>query len=779
MIYDRLGDRRSRTLPMEGFDEMFTRRHHSMVVVTCLLTLVLASASSHTARAEEAHDYGELDLMELLSVVVTPTKRVQKPSEAPAVIAVITCRDLREHGYTSVAEALRAVPGVAVIDDHTYQHIGVRGIFGEFDTPNDIIRVMINGQPVSFRPLKANLLGPELIPIEAVKRIEVLRGPGSALYGAQAFLGVVNIITFDGSEDWGGAPAGDDGARHSVTAEGSFTSTEHADGPGGAVSAQSGGRWGAFRYFLAGSYRREDRSGLVAPGLPDVDARGWPSPGWSPEMRQRLIASSPSRDDIAQSASVYGQASWSLGDDASLGRLAVDGSLQYFDRHGEFLEFSYLTHANRLTYINGYTRLRYLLEPKNSGLALLASVAVSGGRPTDDHLVDPLAPSSYARREFGYTAFDGVVEAAWLFTPKDLVTIGFDISVDREDLLTIAVTSTESEATYREPGFGMKTFTTIGAYAQGMWTPVKGLTFTVGSRLDFDDAIGCSPDDWACLGRDGSHGLVRLSNRAGVTWLTGVAGLYAKAMYGSSYRPPSPYQLYHHQATIIGSEGNPNLLPETADTFEFEVGARPVEGLLFSLGGYATQVHGMVLSYLEGSTVNNRNADVWVSGLEGTVSWSPGDRLSLFANGNFIINSVLRPNRLPDETDIMWRTSLFHSEVPVAMFPRWMANGGITVRAPEAHLRVSLLLNYVGSRRASLVNNLLFNSTSLKKTYSLGGYLLGSLTVSSVGLRWLGMETVVSMSLKYAPGRQTDPGKGGLDIPGSGPRLFFRVEQRF
>ena len=377
-------------------------------------------------------DYGEMDLQQLLSRVVTATKRDQALEEAPATVAVVTCTEIRARGYRSVAEAIRAIPGLALIDDHTHQHIGVRGFFSEFETPNDIIQVMVNGQPVSFRPLGGGFLGTELIPIEAVKRIEVLRGPGSALYGAHAFLGVINVITFDGSEDLDGRPSDDEGppgTHHAASVELSYRASAHDQYPGVGASAVSGGSWGPFRYFVAGSFHRWDRSGLRLPGLEDalVGRRyldeggatempaGYPSPGWDPAGRERLLRSSPSAGDIGQTGSFFGATSWSFG--PSAGRIALDSSLQYVDRGGEFQEYSALTHENRLTYLNWFLRLRYLLEPEREGPGVTASIAVAGGEPVADRLVDPLSPGAYKRRDFGYLAVDAVLEASYVFGP--------------------------------------------------------------------------------------------------------------------------------------------------------------------------------------------------------------------------------------------------------------------------------------------------------------------------------------------------------------------------
>jgi len=768
----------------------------AVAIFVCLImqassTFVFAKdvKSSPTSRSRPT-DYQQLDLGKLLSVVVTATKQVQTVEDAPAIVTVITCRQIRERGYRSVAEALRVVPGISIIDDHTYTHVGVRGIFGSFDAPNDTIKVMLNGQTVDFRPLGANFLGRELVPIEAVKRIEVVRGPGSALYGANAFLGVVNIITFDGSESADGQVLDKDTHRNGVAGEFSYMSNEFHQNPGGEVSAYSGGRFGKFRYFFAGSFHRSDQSGLTLPGMSDMAAQkfhledpnryppalGYPSPGWDPSVREKLLLSSPSANDIGQEASGYLLTSYSFG---KRGTLSLDGSAQYLDHHGEFQEYSALTHANRLTYLNGFARLRYRLDPGKSGPGVSVSVAVSGGRPTADHLVDPLTPGSYKHRHFGYLAVDGSVEASYLFNRRNFISMGVDLSADREDLLTMEVVNERSGNTYDEPGFGMKNFLNVGAYIQGMYTPLNGLSFTLGSRLDYNNVIGCHPGDWACLGRNNGCGLVRISNRAGITWRPGVGGMYIKAVYGSSFRPPSPYQLYHNQSTIIGSKGNPRLLPQTADTVEFLVGTKPVKGLHVYVDFYYTWIHDMVFSYLQGNSVESRNADGRVYGLEGQISYTWKKRLSLFTNASFVIDGYMRPKRLPQETDSLWAASIFNDKIGLGRYPRLMANGGVNVRVPEGHVNINFLIYYIGSRSASLVNNLLYNNTSLHKSYDLGGYFMGSITVSTLGLDWLGMESVLTAGLKYAPGGRADPGSGGIDIPGPGPEFFLRYEHRF
>ncbi len=77
-----------------------------------------------------------------------------------------------------------------------YMHnFGVRGINAGLRAGSRIIKFMINGQPAHFRATSQSFIGSELIAMDLIERIEIIRGPVSALYDANAFVGVVNIIT--------------------------------------------------------------------------------------------------------------------------------------------------------------------------------------------------------------------------------------------------------------------------------------------------------------------------------------------------------------------------------------------------------------------------------------------------------------------------------------------------------------------------------------------------------------------------------------------------------
>ncbi|MGH9641479.1 MAG: TonB-dependent receptor plug domain-containing protein, partial [Terriglobales bacterium] len=136
----------------------------------------------------------QLSLEQLGDVeVTTASKEPEKVSRTPAAIYVLTQEDIRRSGATSIPEVLRLVPGVEVSRiDSDHWAIGVRGFAGEFSKS---LLVLIDGRSV-YSPLFSGVYWQlQNTLLEDVERIEVIRGPGGTIWGANAVNGVVNIIT--------------------------------------------------------------------------------------------------------------------------------------------------------------------------------------------------------------------------------------------------------------------------------------------------------------------------------------------------------------------------------------------------------------------------------------------------------------------------------------------------------------------------------------------------------------------------------------------------------
>src|SRR5438552_18221056 len=152
---------------------------------------VNVSASGPGSPQNVPEDPTVLSLEDLMNISVA--KRPQKVADSAAAVFVITQEDMHRSGATSIPEALRMVPGVEVarIDENKWA-ISSRGFNGRF--ANKLL-VLIDGRSV-YTPLFSGVYwNAQDVMLEDVDRIEVIRGPGATLWGANAVDGVINIIT--------------------------------------------------------------------------------------------------------------------------------------------------------------------------------------------------------------------------------------------------------------------------------------------------------------------------------------------------------------------------------------------------------------------------------------------------------------------------------------------------------------------------------------------------------------------------------------------------------
>lgn len=179
-----------------GFSRSEARAKVRIISILCLLLLGLPSngitAVSTTPQSTE--DLLSLSIEELLRLQITSAaKKPQKISDTAAAIFVITQEDIRRSGATSIPEALRMAPGIIVArNDSNKWSITARGFNGRF--ANKLL-VLIDGRSV-YTPLFSGVYWDvQDTLLDDIERIEVIRGPGATLWGANAVNGVINIIT--------------------------------------------------------------------------------------------------------------------------------------------------------------------------------------------------------------------------------------------------------------------------------------------------------------------------------------------------------------------------------------------------------------------------------------------------------------------------------------------------------------------------------------------------------------------------------------------------------
>lgn len=221
--------------------------HHSAIVIL-LFGVVLSGLGSAFAQAPPA-DEGVQSLDELLSVrVSTASLYSQLAREAPASVSIIAADDIARFQIRTLAELLSHVRSFYVTDDRNYEYVGVRG-FGRPTDYNNRILLLWNGHVMNDNLYSSSALGFDFSPdLNSVERVEIVRGPGSPLYGANAMLAVINIIGKTGAEVNGVEASGEYGSG--AYARGSVVyGTQTSSGVDAVVSGSWMDRRGFDLYF--------------------------------------------------------------------------------------------------------------------------------------------------------------------------------------------------------------------------------------------------------------------------------------------------------------------------------------------------------------------------------------------------------------------------------------------------------------------------------------------------------------------------------------------------
>lgn len=257
----------------------------------------VASAVPQRVSAESGPRSGELaelsveELLEVsVDVVTSASKHEQLVSRAPAAVTVITAEEIRDLGHRTLADVLEGVRGFFTVDDRNYARLAVRGLGRPGDYSTRVL-LLVDGHQLNDNLYDMAAIGNEVpLDLELVERVEVVRGPASALYGGNAMFAVVNLVTrapragARSSATLGGGSFGAKRGRVEYAGHGSvlaalsaFDTTgpslsypEFAATPGGGIARdldwERGGR--AFLKMSRGGLRLVSGIGLREKGIP-------------------------------------------------------------------------------------------------------------------------------------------------------------------------------------------------------------------------------------------------------------------------------------------------------------------------------------------------------------------------------------------------------------------------------------------------------------------------------------------------------------------------------
>jgi outer membrane receptor for ferrienterochelin and colicins len=682
--------------------------------------------------------FEELDLANLLeNLVVSATKTEVKEDEAPAITTVVTIEEIRRWGYQSVAEVLRHVAGFYVIDDHILPNVGLRGVSGGLRSESGLIKVMIDGNSTAFRSTAGNWLGQELIPISAIQQIEIIRGPASALYGADAFLGIINIVTR--------RPDRGQGVDLAVT--GNHASATTGLGPDASVSAVNG-RW---QFLGSFAMSNEDRSGLVLPAS---------SP--TPQLPASASSDGVTHDLTLASRVGLFNLSYKLSERVSA---TATGYYSAIDRGAEFADWAQLTHnvdaqgranGTMISLQQGFGNLGILAQP-SANLDLRFNAMYFTGGPTSHDRIEVASDVFYVKRDFGFRGGELNAETTWRPRKSFTALAGAGVVADQETLPVIyhvakaAFGDRPAGDTRLESGtVGTTNLINSGVHALAVWTPVQRLNLTAGARYDYHNIYGGKPS--ARIG-----GVVTLSKT-----------LHFKLLYGNAFKSPSPQLLYGAPIVVGDISGNAQLRASYVHTAEAQLVYRPVPYLVLTTGGAASYI----LEQAAFAQVGVNQVAENISQVQ-SLSWESELRFDYrgkaAAYGNFSLNRTKR--QLDDRGYVATLTNYENVAYPTAV-----AHLGLSAQLGRLPLRLGGEGTYASSRPSSQTNTL-----GLGREYRLGSYVMADASIRTVGIELLPQKpTVLSVVVRNVlDTRVVDPGFSGVDYPLLGRRVLVQLSQRF
>lgn len=188
--------------PRQRANSTQSARRIGLVGLVCALAFTTALPCQPQDGPQKSPDLANQSLEDLMNIEVTSvSKKEEKLSRTAAAVFVITQEDIRRSGATTIPDLLRMVPGLDVgqINGSTWA-ISARGFNQQFSNK---LLVMVDGRVVYTQTFAGVFWDTMDLPLEDIDRIEVIRGPGAAIWGANAVNGVINIITKEASESKG------------------------------------------------------------------------------------------------------------------------------------------------------------------------------------------------------------------------------------------------------------------------------------------------------------------------------------------------------------------------------------------------------------------------------------------------------------------------------------------------------------------------------------------------------------------------------------------------
>lgn len=529
-----------------------------------VLLMVAAAALPGAGGAEPvqapATDLADLSLEELMNVeVYGASKFSQKLSQAPSSVSIITGDDIRKYGYRTVMDILRSVRSFYSTDDRNYTYIAVRG-FGRPGDYNTRVLLLVDGHRTNDNIYNSIAVGTDgVLDVDLIERIEVIRGPGSSLYGSNAFFAVVNVITRRGRDVQGVEVSG---------AAGSYGTYS------GRVTA--GGRsWNGLEALVSGTGYNSEGQELY---FREFD----PAFSTDPRAANNGIAD---HADYDRSKSFFTKASFR--------DFILEGA--YSSRTKGIPTGSYGTDfndpGNKTTDERAYADLTY-----EHGLGARTDLAATLYYDYYSYHGDFLYGGAPNKDEVYGSWWGGDLKLTTRAFEAHRIVVGTEyqdnLKQDQKNYDVVPYTLYTDDKRASRHG---------AVYAEDEITLSKTLVLNAGVRYDHYDTFGGTTNP-----------------RIALIYAPGAASS-VKLLYGTAFRAPNVYELYYSAPISVPPQApNPNLQPETITTYELVYEQYLGDSFRWTVDGYSYQIKDLIdlTTDAAGNLVYENTAKVRTRGVE-------------------------------------------------------------------------------------------------------------------------------------------------------------------
>ncbi|HJV53899.1 MAG TPA: TonB-dependent receptor [Noviherbaspirillum sp.] len=474
----------------------------------CALALGLLAQDVCMAAAGET-DLASLPFEQLLTLeVYSASKFVQKASDAPSAVSVVTAADIKAFGWRTLADILRSIRGLYVNNDRNYSYLGARGFLrpGDYNTR---FLLLIDGCRANDAAYDQASIGTEfMLDIDLIERVEFVPGPGSSIYGANAFFGVINVITKRGRDLDGAQAAVETGSYGARKARASYG--WHGDG----------GEW----LLSASSYRMNGQDLY----FPEFD-----TPGQNNGVARGLD------HDRVQSLFVKGSA----------GPFSVSASHAERTKGIPTASFAQVFNDPRSRTVDAQSSI----DVRHHGAALFGQAELSsrlywGSMDYDGDYIYDYPPLTDNRDGARARWWGGEAKLVSTYFARHKLVAGAEYQRDyRLDQYNFDLDPHVLSLDDRRSG------ERAGVYLQDEIVLRDNFLLNAGLRYDHHSAAGSA-----------------INPRLGLIYRLTPATT-AKVVYGTAYRPPNAYELYYQVPGDGGQKANPALKAEHIRTHELIV----------------------------------------------------------------------------------------------------------------------------------------------------------------------------------------------------------------